>query len=629
MASAAENALEKNGHLLVEAGTGTGKSIAYLIPLINHSINRGKKVLIATYTKLLQSQLINKDIPLVQKIFAETESSFTYAVFFGSDNYLCLRKYEKIKNNLPTEDAMPAEFVNWAKATESGYLNDYEFKENDRLRQDVCRDYDICPGKRCYFNHNCFYYRAYKKMINSDVIIVNHHLFFTNVASGGRLLPNFDAAVLDEAHNIEEVALDLLGIQISNFQIKKLLSEIYNSKTARGAVNKLKRVQADLRAEILSAISESAAASGEFFSVISSMMPRQKDTHKFRAPPGLTPYLSKTLSSLNKLLEQTIDFADSLEDALEVKSKCRRLSAFASGIKSWLDHDLPDRVYWAERESLKRGMRITLCITPIDVAPIISEEVFNKLETVLLTSATISINGSFDYIKSALGIGDCTELCLESSFDYCRNVVLYAPYDIPNPNSESQSYEQRVKSEIKSLISASEGKAFVLFTNYKFLNSVHGELENSAEHTFFRQGSGSHYSLIERFKISENGVLFGTDSFWQGVDIPGNALLLVILTRLPFDVPDHPVVETKIDKLTKEGKDPFKEYTLPKAILKFRQGFGRLIRTKNDWGVVAVLDSRLHSKYYGKYFLNSVPKTVVTGDISVVKNFINERINKV
>lgn len=625
MAARIEKALSDSEHILVEAGTGTGKSIAYLIPSIIHCIINEKRLVVSTYTKVLQSQLVEKDIPLVQKMLKADGFDFKYSVFFGGENYLCLRKYEKYSSDMFKGDEKAERFARWVAATESGILNEYDFDDDWGIMSEVCRESDICLGRKCHFRGRCFYEKALAKAKSSDVVVINHHLLFTNIASGGRLLPNYDVVVCDEAHNLEEVAMDLLGLQVSNFQIKRLADDIFNPRYRKGLLYRLKKVPGHLKDEIVKKIAELKASAGEFFADLSMIVPAGKDTMRFKSPPNLRREIVTDLKELSQLLGKLTDSAGSDEEILEIKSKQKRCLGSASGIDAWLSHKSADCVYWLEKDNLKRGYRITLTITPVDVSGIISEKLFDAVDTAILTSATLSVNDNFRYIASTLGVKNHSELLLASSFDYEKNVILYVPSDIPDPKIAPDSFERRVREEIENIVGLTGGRAFVLFTSYKMLNSVHSELEELKKHNLLKQGASSNYRIIEKFKTSENAVLFGTDTFWQGVDVPGEALICVIITRLPFDVPDHPVVEAKIEKLLSEGKDPFVEYSLPKAILKFRQGFGRLMRKNTDWGVVAVLDPRLKTRFYGRFFLNSIPKTAVTSKMSDVENFIAKK----
>ncbi len=625
MAQKIEDVLSKSGHLLIEAGTGTGKSMAYLIPTILHGARNKKRVIISTYTKILQSQLVEKDIPFVKQMLQKDNIKFEYAVFFGGENYLCMRKCDRYISNLLIQSPIVEKFIKWANKTPTGVLNEFEFDEEWHLRAEVSREFDICLGKKCAFRGRCFWEKALKKAFSSDVLVINHHLFFANISSGGKILPNFDIAVCDEAHNLEEVAMELLGLQISNFQIKKLLDDIYSPKYKRGLLYKVKKTPKHLKNDVLENVHILKASSDEFFAELSAGMKDGKDTMRFRTPPSLNKNIINDLKALSVSISRLIDSASSDEEMAEIKSKAQRASVFSASVDSWLNHKTDDSVYWLEKDILKRGHRFTLCITPIDVSGIISKKFFDVVDTAILTSATMSVDKNFNYIEKSLGVRDAEHIILESSFDYKKNVILYAPVDIPDPKMETELFSFRVKQEIETIIGLTSGRAFVLFTSYKMLNFVHLELEYLKAHNFFKQGAYSQYHIIEKFKTSENAVLFGTDSFWQGVDIPGDALICVIITRLPFGVPDHPVVEAKIEKIVADGKDAFSEYTLPRAILKFRQGCGRLMRSQSDWGVIAVLDSRIHSRYYGKYFLNSVPPTTVTGDLEAVKQFIAKR----
>lgn len=620
MSEKVEEALRNQRHIVVEAGTGTGKSLAYLIPSVIFSKENKKRIIVSTYTKVLQSQLVQKDLPFVQKVLSDEGIRFNFSVFFGSENYLCLRKFEKYSSSLHY-DAEMKNFIDWAHNTETGILN--EFPTLKELRDEVSRESDVCLHRRCKHHSKCFYRKAFLKATSSDLLVVNHHLFFTNLASGGRVLPRFDAVIFDEAHNLEEVAMELLGDTLTNYQLKRLCDEIYNPRLQKGLLYRLKKIPSGLKDTIVKCLSELKAAYGEFFNELVAFLPQDKETVRFHQPPKSNREILITLKKLSTYLKEVANFTLTDEELLEVTSKSTRCLQFANIIDEWLSHKDTNYVYWLERSLSPRGREsITICITPVEISEILSEKLFNELSCVVLTSATLAVGGSFDYIRNALGVGECEEILLGSSFDYKKNVVLYVPEDVPDPKTESEKYEEKIKSEIHSLVTLMGGRTFVLFTSYRLLNSVHSELENLSKHNLLKQGTSSNYHIIEKFKTSENAVLFGTDSFWQGVDVPGEALICVIITRLPFEVPEHPVVEAKVEAIKSRGLEPFIEYTLPKAILKFRQGFGRLVRTSSDWGVVAVLDPRLKTRYYGKHFLNSIPQVNITSDILEVERFI-------
>lgn len=645
MAARVEKAFASGRHLLVEAGTGTGKSLAYIVPAallcgapddddkvpspsedVAVAPPRKKRVVISTYTKVLQNQLVEKDIPLVLKIMESDRRNFTFAVLFGSDNYLCLRKLERFAPDVFASEGIKERLFDWARSTATGVLAEFDFGEDYMVREDVSREADVCLGHACRHAAVCFHRKAQAAAAASDILVVNHHLFFTNIASGGRVLPPFDFVVMDEAHNAEDVALDLLGDSATNYQMKKLSFDIFNPRRRRGLLFRMRQVPPAAKDAVAVAVAQTDSVSDKFFGAVSVLAGAGRDTMRFLAPPPSSvdgAALAVALKKLSGRLKELLPFAAGREEALDVQSKASRAQGISAVIEEWFSHKNPDRVYWLERERRRRGERVSICSTPTDISGILREKLFGAAESVVLTSATLSVGGNFDYVRETLGApADATdELLLSSSFNYRDRVALYIPEDMPNPRDDEASYEEAVKKEVGDLVRLAGGRSFVLFTSYKLLNSVHAELEHSGGHVLFKQGARSHWRIIEEFKAAGNAVLFGTDSFWQGVDVPGNSLVCVILTKLPFDVPDHPVVEAKLEELKKSGKDPFSHYTLPRAVLKFRQGFGRLMRTKNDWGVVASLDPRIRTKYYGKHFLSALPEVNIMSDKTELESF--------
>ncbi|MDI6757808.1 MAG: helicase C-terminal domain-containing protein, partial [Endomicrobiia bacterium] len=432
----------------------------------------------------------------------------------------------------------------------------------------------------------------------------------------------------DEAHNVEEVALDLLGDSATNYQLRKLALDVFNPRRRRGLLFRMRAVSPAAKDAVAAAVAEFQGVSDRFFGAVSVLAGPARDTLRFlESPPDSLggKLLVAAIKKLAAALKEILPLASSREEALDIQSKSARALGLTSVISEWLSHENPVRVYWLERERRRRGERVSICSTPTDISGILKEKLFGEAVSAVLTSATLSVGGGFDYVKETLGVPseNCDELILSSGFNYRDRVALYIPENMPNPRDDEAAYEDAVKKEVGDLVRLAGGRSFVLFTSYKLLNSVHAELEHSGGHVLFKQGARSHWRIIEEFKAAGNAVLCGTDSFWQGVDIPGNSLVCVILTKLPFDVPDHPVVEAKLEEIKKSGKDPFSHYTLPRAVLKFRQGFGRLMRVKNDWGVVASLDPRIRTKYYGKHFLSALPEVNIISDKTQLESFFD------
>ena len=702
MALAIEKAIEENKHFVVEAGTGVGKSMAYLIPFIFWSVKNNKKVIISTHTKTLQEQLIKKDLPFLRNalksvnIFADASDNnlhpengqedkfdISYTLCVGGQNYLCLRRFRQVQSQSVFDTQREFDefqhIVQWEAHARRGLRSELDFEPSPAVWSKVCREPDLCFGKQCTFKDDCYYNRARRKEYKAQILVTNHHFFFANLASDGRVLPDFDAVVFDEAHTLEDIATSYFGIGISNSRIKYMLDSILNPKTGKGLITRLfdsssasdQAKQAGIISDCEKLLREAVSASDLFFSEIIEKYGTGKKTTRIREKSTINNYLDKPLSNLFNLLESLSKQVKTEEGRLEIYAFANRCSEINNNITTIMNQDLKEYVYWVEVERKKsryesypdtlqltnklepinhKQTRCSLLAAPINVAVEFEKQIFGKTRPVILTSATLSINGNFKYIKGRLGIpvcdqtdkekptitleqdgfdshitreGDYCEQAIGSPFNYSENALIYIPDNIPDPNQQPDKFKDSIVKHIEEIITHSEGRAFILFTSFKMLNSVYEEIQDDLdEFTLFRQGDKPRYQLIEEFKTSQNPVLFGTATFWQGVDVPGEALKCVIITKLPFAVPDDPIIEARMELLKSQNKNPFMFYQVPQAITLLRQGFGRLIRSTTDTGVVAILDPRIKSKFYGKYFLNSLPDCKKVSDIKGVKSFL-------
>ncbi len=607
MARAVEQALATRTHLIAEAGTGVGKSLAYLVPLILWTREENTRAVVATYTKALQQQLVDKDLPFLKNILRD----FRYALCVGGENYLCLRRFDALRiGNLYEQDEIAPlnRLFKWSTMTRTGLRSDLESEPPVGLWAKACRQADICFGKECSYYKECFYQKAKAVELQAHILVANHHLFFADMATGGNVLPRYKAVIFDEAHQIEEVATDYLGIEVTNFSVRYLLDSLLSQRTRKGLLARL-TVQGTEVQTIRGMVDRLRLISDNFFLNLHPHLTKEPAV-RIRKRNIIPDILSGPLMELcDALLELPTDLQ---EEELEVKAFSSRAQALASAVRVNLDQSADGFVYWAEREN----QRYRLVASPIDVADTLRENLFKGTGTVVLTSATLSAAGTFTYIKNRLGLDATTELLLDSPFDFASQAILYIAPGLDD--QQAAGYQQTFDQELNALLSITQGRTLVLFTSYGQLRkSVEALRREQQNLVYLCQGEMPAYRLIEQFKRDQNAVLMGTASFWQGIDVPGDALQCVIIAKLPFAVPDDPIVESRMERL----KNPFFEYQVPQATLLFRQGFGRLIRTKTDKGAVAVLDSRIMTKNYGKWFLRSIPKCRITDKQEEFKNF--------
>ncbi len=594
MASAVDKALATKTHLLVEAGTGVGKSLAYLIPLILRTREENNRAVVATYTKALQQQLVGKDLPFLRSMLGD----FRYALCVGGENYLCLRRFDHLRiGNLYEQNEIGPlnRLFAWSTGTRTGLRSELDFEPSTSLWGKACRQADLCFGRDCSYYKDCFYQRAKMVEQQAHILVANHHLFFADMATGGNVLPQYKAVIFDEAHQVEDVATDYLGVEITNSSVRYLLDTLLSQRTRKGLLTRLTAQGSEVQT-LRGMVDGLRVIADNFFLNLHPLLSRDL-TLRIRRPNVIPDILSEPLMELSDgLLELTVE---SQEEEFEVKAFAGRAKSLASAVRTNLGQGAEGFVYWAEREN----QRYRLVASPIDVADTLRENLFGKTDTVILTSATLSAAGTFTYIKNRLGLDAPSELLLDSPFDFENQALLYIAPGLDDPQADG--YQERFDGELKTVLAVTGGRTLVLFTSY-------GQLRKSAENLrrelptlgFFCQGEMPAYRLIEQFKNTANAVLMGTASFWQGIDVPGDALQCVVIAKLPFAVPDDPIVESRMERL----KNPFFEYQVPQATLLFRQGFGRLIRTKTDRGAIAVLDTRIMTKNYGKWFLKSIPK---------------------
>lgn len=592
MMKAVREAFETSSHLMVEAGTGTGKSLAYLVPAVQHILRSDKPVIISTATIALQEQLFNKEIPLINKMW---QKEIKAAIFKGRSNFVCLdRFYEKCEEQTLVDTPEIARIKEWVLSTKSGEWQEVEGRISKEFWEQVASKSESCLGYRCAHYNNCFVTRQKRESENVHIIVTNHHLFFSDlklrVESGGNLgiLPEYNEIIFDEAHHLEQRALHAFGIQFKKTSVLFWINE----------AKRILKQEADFDRDLIGRLERQLR---KLFDDLGKLQDRSYLLED-NLPPGFSE-LSRTLLKVSYHIENFLGRGHLNPDRVENIANIFRQTR--DSLDFILSPPPGEYVSWVELNG--KNSNHILHANPLEVSWHLNEYLYKSIDICIFTSATLAVNGRFDYIKEKLGLKDCKCQIVDSPFDYKSQSAIFIPRDFPSP--VESDYKKALVKGIKALIEMNGGRALVLFTSYKMMEYVYGQLQEKTCYRLLKQGQMSKKELLGIFRDDKESVLFATDSFREGIDVRGDPLTLLIMDKLPFSVPEDPLIKAKINHLNKQGKNSFLTYILPEAVLKLKQGFGRLIRHREDKGLFVIFDSRIFNMSYGKIFINSLPST--------------------
>lgn len=602
MALVVERALRRGDHLLAEAGTGTGKSFAYLVPLALSLADGEDRAVVSTATIALQEQLIKKDIPFLERVLG---LDFRAQLAKGKGNYLCLLRLEEEPRQMALfeeqEDLL--HLRRWAQQTRTGDRSELDFEPGEWWHR-LCPD-EACTGRKCLYYRDCFFFKARQRLKDARIIVCNHTLFFIDLSlkwsSNGNagLLPDYRAVVFDEAQHVEDTARRAMGLEVSSLSLPSILFQLRRREGCN-----------------LEAVQMALALNDDFFAKVAAANPGGS-SGLLPDDPGLVSRGEELVAAAEQV---AVSFSpDLVGDREEALLNC--VKNFSRDLRKILTGNDPNRVYWFEKTQTKRRLLVNLYSTPIDVSGELASLLFGSdtISSVIMTSATLSVGGDFSYLKAAVGCPAAEQVVVASPYDYRQNCLLYLPDDLPDPREPD--FHTRVAPVIQEILQQSRGRALVLFTSYKGMNETYQVLKANQPWTILRQGERPKQQLLELFREDLHSVLLATASFWEGIDVQGESLSCVIMVKLPFAVPDDPITRARYRVLEQAGGNPFLSFSLPEAVIRLKQGFGRLIRSRSDRGVVAILDPRIRTKWYGRQFLGSLPECRVTSRLDDVEDF--------
>ena len=608
MARAVDRTIREGGTLFVEAATGIGKTLAYLLP----ALSCGRRVVISTATKTLQEQIARKDLPLLKRVF---NASFDFVMLKGRQNYLCKRRLARFTRQplftFAEETTLFEPFLAWTRETKTGDREELRgFPEHLGFWEEVNSRSELCVGTQCSHFKECFITKLRREAARADLLIVNHHLFFSDLAlqekAPAEVLPEYDGVIFDEAHRVESIATLFFGWQLSAGQMEEIVRD-------------LRRWAAMVKTDVADPLDRLERQSVRFFS--SFMGEEERFRISMEALPGKLreegAMMAETLGQLSLKLRQV----QNEESSGETAALLRRLAGFRDGLVSFLDPRDPNLVAWGERR--KRG--VILHVSPVEIRDLLRNALLTQVRFTVFTSATLSAGDDFSFIRERVGADpDAEALTLPSPFDYENRVRIFIPKDFPVPGT--QAYEVRLPGLVRDLIRINGGRALVLFTSYRQMCRVFETIQGRLAFPLLIQGERPKSELLETFRKQEESVLFATASFWEGVDIPGDALTAVIIDKLPFFVPDDPLESARMEAMKERGENPFTRYQVPRAVIALKQGLGRLMRHKQDRGILAICDSRIYKRSYGKTFLKSLPPAGITHSLEALRSFVEDAV---